>query len=705
MKLLRRTLAALFVLVGVQTASAQPICAFDHLQGKLLKQDSGFRKNILASETRIKEFIRKHPVSSNLRGADINAAPYIIPVVVHVVHTGGAVGTIYNPTDAQINGAIDYLNQVYNGTYPGLEGVGDLGVQFVLASRDTNCNGSTGIDRIDGSSLTNYAANGVNSSTSSGVSELTLKNFDRWDPNSFYNIWVVNKIDGKDGTSGQFVAGYAYFAGAPASLDGTIMLATQMKTGQKTLPHEIGHALALYHPFEGSPDAVTCPANANCNTDGDAICDTDPITYNQTGGVVNFSCRTGTNTCTGTPYSINTEKNFMNYTSCYTLFTAGQKARMQAAMSLPSRQSLVNSSATGSFPVSPYSGPIASCAPVTSPIGLTDNYAGIMSVTVASKTFNTSTASIDGGYVDKTAKCLNLLGLQRGNTYNYTVNLLGVNDEQLGIWIDYNNDGVFNNSTEQLYYNGWLTSPNPGVAFITVTGSFTVPATAAIATVLRMRVMDDVSTVYGFPAVTGCSNPSYGQAEDYAVYLSALLPVQLDYFNGIKKNEDAVLSWQTASEQNAKEFQVERSTNGIDFSFIGTVAASNLATGSVYTYTDKNIGTGNNYYRLKQVDRDMKMAVSNVVLVKSADNSNGKLRVMTNPFEDQLDLVFHDIQPGNSHISLFDITGKKILSKNYKVSSGQSMHIDVSGLGLKPGVYILQAQVGAEIMTQKVIKQ
>ena len=147
----------------------------------------------------------------------------------------------------------------------------------------------------------------------------------RWDPTQYYNIWVVDKIDGADGTSGQFIAGFAYFPGGDPNYDGIIMLATQMITGQKTLPHEIGHAFNLYHPFQGSTDVTVCPANANCNTDGDLVCDTDPISYNQTGGIVDFTCRTGTNSCTGTAYSSNTESNYMNYTFCYTLFTWAER--------------------------------------------------------------------------------------------------------------------------------------------------------------------------------------------------------------------------------------------------------------------------------------------------------------------------------------------------------------------------------------------
>ena len=92
------------------------------------------------------------------------------------MHTGGAVGTIYNPTDAQINGAIGYLNQVFAGTFPGMTapveggGVVDLEIQFALAQRTPACGATNGINRVDASSLPNYTANGVNAMNGNGLS-------------------------------------------------------------------------------------------------------------------------------------------------------------------------------------------------------------------------------------------------------------------------------------------------------------------------------------------------------------------------------------------------------------------------------------------------------------------------------------------------------------------------------------------------------
>jgi hypothetical protein len=329
----------------------QPPCGFDQIHQELLKNDPDYARRISESNESIRKYIEANPdmlrpgYRRNEQGR--LQALYTIPIVVHVMHTGGTVGTIYNPTDAQIIGAVNYMNAVFSGTFAGMQapveggGVVDMEIQFGLAQRTPSCGATNGIDRVDASSLPNYTANGVGTG---GCTDLQLKDFARWDATKYYNIWVVNKIDGADGTSGQFTGGYAYFAGASANLDGTVMLATQMVSGQKTLPHELGHALNLYHTFEGSNNSSQCPGSA-CGGGTDQVCDTDPVSNNNVAGVYNFSCRTGANGCASpNNYTINTESNFMAYTNCYTLFTNGQKARVQAAMSLPSRASLVDPS-------------------------------------------------------------------------------------------------------------------------------------------------------------------------------------------------------------------------------------------------------------------------------------------------------------------------------------------------------------------------
>lgn len=272
---------------------------------------------------------------------------------------------------------------------------------------------------------------------------------------------MVNKIDGLDGTSGSFVAGYVNFplpnntSIGNQKLDGIVMLATQMYAGAKTLPHEIGHALNLYHVFEGEGVVAgmnTCPTNANPSADGDACTDTNPVINPADDGYGGsaFSCRSGINSCTGTAYNDNTEKNFMNYTFCYQLFTSDQKTRMLAAAANSTRSSLTTSWANNqnAYPVS-WSAPVAATiTPVSS--GSYPNYLGIMNISLNGIKIYSLNTTQDGGYVNN-VKWYNLLQVAPNTTYSMQIGLNNSgNNEQLGVWIDYDGNGSFNDAGERV---------------------------------------------------------------------------------------------------------------------------------------------------------------------------------------------------------------------------------------------------------------
>jgi len=703
--------------------SAQEICGFDIVHKKLLRENEGYRKNVEEQERFIQKYRKGQqathlslPGIPNARNNGIapssvpqsatsttatTAALYTIPVVVHVIHTGDAIGTTYNPTDADIIGAIDYLNQVYNGTYPGTEGAGDIQIQFALAQRDPGCNPTTAIVRVNGSGVTNYVANGVNAGTVNGAPELSVKNLSRWDPSRYYNIWLVNKIDGRDGTSGSFTAGFAYFPGASAQLDGTIILASQMKAGRRTLPHEMGHAFNLYHVFEEA-GATTCSPNADCANDGDKVCDTDPITSPTS------TCRTGTNSCTCLKDSINTENNYMNYTGCKTLFTQGQKDRMLAAAAGPYRITLTGSYALASlYPVNPFTSPKAgSCAPQTASGGLSGGYAGVTSMGLAGRIVQTGITPQDGGYKNNGTDCHALVDLQEGSTYTIEVKLLGTNAEQCRGWIDFNNDGVFDNATEQVISYSENSVP-PGRNGLTISNSFIVPAGSVLNTPLRMRIIDDFSSVMGYngPISSGCYAPQYGQAEDYPVIISAafLLPAQTTKFTGRYTGSAVLLEWETSSEINSEKFIVQRSKDGSIFSDIASEKArggANVKT--LYSVNDRDVKPGNYIYRLKMVDIDSKETYSQAITVTIRDKRSSTLHILTNPANSYLEFEFGSVGAA-SRYSISDLTGKTL--QQGSIPSGISRYRINDISRLSPGMYLLEFNTGEERQVRKFVKQ
>src|ERR1700752_3152508 len=178
---------------------------------------------------------------------------YKVPVVVHVLHKGEAVGTGINVSDAAIQNAIKNLNEMYRKV-PGSAGDGngvDVEIEYALAVRDPSGNCTNGITRHDMSANATYMSYGVQRQTSNGITDAQAKAIGVWNQNKYYNIWLVSEIDDNNGGSG--IQGYAYFASSHGtSVDGALILSSNFTSGTSTTAaHEIGHSLNLYHTFEG----------------------------------------------------------------------------------------------------------------------------------------------------------------------------------------------------------------------------------------------------------------------------------------------------------------------------------------------------------------------------------------------------------------------------------------------------------------------
>ncbi|PIY09069.1 MAG: hypothetical protein COZ18_08995 [Flexibacter sp. CG_4_10_14_3_um_filter_32_15] len=460
-------------------------CATDIIHQQKMAQDPQYREDFERMDRELREYIQNS--SNQRREGDI----IIIPLVVHIIHTGDAVGTIYNPTDARINDMIAYLNQAFRNTAPfNTAGGVDVEVQFELATRSENCTVTNGINRVDGSGVTGYAADGI-SIGGPGADEVEVKNLSRWSNIDYYNIWVVNKIDGNDGTFGSFVAGFAYFPGANASVDGTVMLATQIDPGEITLPHEVGHGLNLFHTFEGG-----C-GNADCTTDGDRVCDTDP---HQQG---DNNCNPGGNSCGG---SAEVLTNFMAYSGCQDKFTADQKTRVRAALETQ-RPGLITS--LGSVPL-PTSLAAGACTPIggTPSGGLGINRVRFNQIDVISLS-----AGVEGSYVDRS--CSQTATVLAGSTHELRVNNITANSHKVRAYIDYNNNGDFTDAGEEVLTSNAGTEHTTNVVIPTTGVPFNQP--------LRMRVVGDF-VANADP--TSCS-VGQGQAEDFSVIIETNLPCDI----------------------------------------------------------------------------------------------------------------------------------------------------------------------------------
>ncbi len=158
------------------------------------------------------------------------------------------------------------------------------------------------------------------------------------------------------------------------------------------------------------------------------------------------------------------------------------------------------------------------------------------------------------------------------------------------------------------------------------------------------------------------------------------MPVTLTSFEvASASNQTALLKWATASEENNKEFIVEKSNDGVDFIVIGSVPAGN-SHGQEYTFTDENVEGNSNYYRLKQVDIDGHFSYSSIQLLSRTIQSI----LSVSPTH-----IITDLERSQKiYYQLSTSTGQNIEEGSYEASSG-IMEKQLSNHKLPNGIYVI----------------
>jgi hypothetical protein len=247
----------------------------------------------------------------------------VIPVVFHV-------NDPTNPqkvTMAQVQSALDIMNEDFTATNADISNirpeftgiVADMDIHFCLASIDPNGQATTGIT---------YHYNSYNGREPDGYGS-SVKGVEYWPANKYLNIWIVNYPE-DDGDA--YRSGWAFLPSDWAvtnEVDGIIFNHRYLGyTGSsevsgpsswqaemaRVMTHEVGHYLNLYHTFENY-----------CSAPGDNVADTPPVYYHGS----NNCDQLGT-FCSGV--TVVQDQNYMDYTPCPSMYTAGQKTRVHAAL-------------------------------------------------------------------------------------------------------------------------------------------------------------------------------------------------------------------------------------------------------------------------------------------------------------------------------------------------------------------------------------
>lgn len=316
-------------------------------------------------EEAFQNMMQKHEQFANGKKASV---VYNIPIIFHILHSGVPVNstsatTGRNLNAAQINSQIAILNADYRKLNTDFSTYVTQSA-FVNASADIEINFCAAKVSPTGTVLAEPGIDRINVSTkgwtalpySMSYIESTVKPGSSWDPTKYFNVWILEFGGADVGT-----LGYAQFPtipsgtspvtdmvgqGGAANTDGVVIdyhyigntgtaLASAPYNKGRTLVHESGHWLGLWHIW---------------GDDGSACTGTDYVTDTPNAASENYTCPTTngsvvTDACTAASPGV-MYQNFMDYSDdkCMVMFTAGQKARMQAVMANCTRRLSLNTS-------------------------------------------------------------------------------------------------------------------------------------------------------------------------------------------------------------------------------------------------------------------------------------------------------------------------------------------------------------------------
>ena len=168
------------------------------------------------------------------------------------------------------------------------------------------------------------------------------------------------------------------------------------------------------------------------------------------------------------------------------------------------------------------------------------------------------------------------------------------------------------------------------------------------------------------------------------------LPVKLLDFYGLKENGQSLLSWKITNEGNASYFELERSAEGKNFSWLANIPAKDLvAKEQHYDFIDLHPFYPSSFYRLKLVDKEQKFTYSNVVKLNSTADASAWI-IYPNPAGQIIHISFSSSMDGNTTFQLFNSSGQMVYNKNVNYSKGENK-VDLNIKDLPEGVYIIRS--------------
>jgi hypothetical protein len=180
------------------------------------------------------------------------------------------------------------------------------------------------------------------------------------------------------------------------------------------------------------------------------------------------------------------------------------------------------------------------------------------------------------------------------------------------------------------------------------------------------------------------------------------LPVTFESFTANPTNNGNQMNWVIGTQENVHHYEVEYSTDGINFSSVGSLPAKTGTSHITYSYLHKITNLVNGYYRIKVVDQDGGVSYSSIEEVK-AQAGIVKLTVYPNPTTGNFKIRVPSSIRGNLELSIYDDIGRLVLSERKQISGATEIPVDISRFA--PGNYQIVCENNSTKFLTRILKK
>jgi hypothetical protein len=184
---------------------------------------------------------------------------------------------------------------------------------------------------------------------------------------------------------------------------------------------------------------------------------------------------------------------------------------------------------------------------------------------------------------------------------------------------------------------------------------------------------------------------------------SVVLPINNLNFSSRQLNNKVMLQWHTEQNTNFSKFEVEKSTDAINYKNLGEIiSVPNTTTEKKYLVEDKS-PAAINFYRLKSIDKDGKVAYTPVSKLVLKANNNTSLIIAPNPVKEIANIILESKIANNAAYKIISTMGNVVATGNTQLQKGINKISANVGM-FTAGTYLFVSEIDGERVMVKFVK-